>query len=237
MQVAAEPISNRPVNPDNALHVQTEGQIASINAAGARAAAAPSLRRPVGVAPTSAPTRAFQRYFCRCTGQWLDRPHDCPEAPPAALPSGTPIMPGTVLGPEWMTRRLVIDPSIYPGGVVPAPGSAAAQETSAVGGGAGDIPAHWLRPVPAGTAVGGEPAAVGGTSAVVGDAGGAGGTGGGPVEGGAKTKKKKKKKRSAGHQKNKGGATAAKEEGGGNEEGGREEGGAEAGSGEGVAAA
>ncbi|MCJ1425127.1 hypothetical protein MMC29_003015 [Sticta canariensis] len=235
VHVAAEPISNRPVNPDNALHVQTEGQIASVNAAGARAAAAPSLRRPVGVAPTSAPTRAFQRYFCRCTGQWLDRPHDCPEAPPAALPSGTPIMPGTVLGPEWMTRRLDIDLSIYPGGLVPAPGSAAAQETSAVGGGAGDIPAHWLRPVPPGTAVGGEPAAVGWTSAVVGDAGGAGG---GPAEGVAKTKKKKKK-RSAGRRKKKGGATAAKEEGEGkeNEEGGREEGVAEAGSGEGMAAA
>lgn len=230
-QLAAEPISNRPVDPEDALHVQTRGQIASINAAGARAAAVPLLRLPVGVAPTSAPTRAFQRYFCRCTGQWRDRPHNCPEPAPTPFPSAAPIMPGTVLGPEWMTRRLVVDASIYPGGLVPAPGSAAAAETSAVGGGAGDMPARWFGPVPAGTTVGGEPTAVGGTSAGVGGAGGTGEAGEGLA--GEAPKKKNKKRR-----KKKGGAVTTEEgegKGKGPQEGGGEEGG-EGGSGEGVAA-
>lgn len=203
-QVAAEPSSNRPVNPDDALHVQSREQIASINAAGARAAATPPLRRPVGVAPTSAPTRAFQWYFCRCTGRWLTSPHNCPEPPPTPLPSAAPIMPGTVLGPEWMTHRLVVDASIYPGGVIPVPGSAAVTGTLAVGGGTGNMPAHWFAPVPAGTVVGGEPTAVGETPAVT------GGAGGGPAEGEAK---KKKKKKSGKRRKNKG-AAAEEEEGG-----------------------
>lgn len=230
-QVAAEPISNQPVNPDDALHVQSREQIAAINAAGARAAATPPLRRPVGVAPTSAPTPAFQRYFCRCTGRWLTSPHNCPESPPTPLPSAAPIMPGTMLGPEWMTHRLVVDASIYPGGVIPVPGSIAATGTSAVGGGSGDMPAHWFAPVPAGTIVGGEPTAVGETSAV---AGGAGGAGGGPAEGEAK--KKKKKKKSGNRRKNKGAAAEEEGDGKGNEEGGS--GGREGGgSGEGVAVA
>lgn len=229
-QVAAEPISNRPVNPEDVLHVQTEAQIASINAAGARAAAAPTIRRPVVVAPTSAPTRAFQRYFCRCTGQWLNQPHACPEPPPTRLPSGTAIMPGTVLGPEWMTHRLVVDASIYPGGVVPAPGSAAAMGTSAVGGGLEGLPEHWFGPVPAGKTISGEPTAVGETSAV---AGGAGGADEGLAEG--RAKKNKKKKRSGRRKKNGGTAvTEAEGKGKGKEEGGGRE---EGGSGEGVAAA
>lgn len=223
-QVAAEPISNRPVNPDDVLNVQTEAQIASISATRARAAATTTIRHPVGVAPTSAPTRAFKRYFCRCTGQWLDQPHACPEPPPTQLPSGAPIIPGTVLGPEWMTHRLDVDASIYPGGAVPAPGSAAAMGTSAVGGGLEEMPEHWFGPVPAGITVGGEPTVVGETSAV---AGGASAADEGLAEGEAKKNKKKKR---SGRRKKHGGTAVTEEEG---KDKGREEGG----SGEGVGVA
>ena len=127
-----------------------------------------------------------------------------------------------------MTHRLVVDASIYPGGVIPVPGSAAVTGTLAVGGGTGNMPAHWFAPIPAGTVVGGEPTAVGETPAVT------GGAGGGPAEGEAK---KKKKKKSGKRRKNKGAAAEEEEgDGKGNEEdgsGGREGGG----SGEGVAVA
>lgn len=231
MQAAAAPISNRPVSPDDALHVQTEEHIASTNAAGERAAAAPPVLLPVGVAPAFAPTPPFQRYFCQCTGQWLDRQHACPEPTPTQLPSGMPMMPGMELGPEWMTHRVVVDASIYPGGVVPAPGSAAAAATSAVGG-LEDLPAHWFLPASAATTVGGPPTELGGSSTV------AGGDGGGPAEGEA-NKNKKKKRRSGVRHKKKGGVTAAEDEGKGKgkEEEGGEEGGKEGGSGQVVAAA
>ncbi|MCJ1464948.1 hypothetical protein MMC07_003563 [Pseudocyphellaria aurata] len=165
-QMEALPRLNRPVNPEDALHIQTQEHIASINAAVARAAAVPPIHLPVGVAPTSAPTRPFERYFCRCSGQWLDQPHDCPEPPPTPFPSAMPILPGTVLGPEWMAHRLIVDERIYPGGMAPAPGSIAAWTTSAVGGGIGDLPAdlpaRWFAPAPFGTEIGPEPTAVAG---------------------------------------------------------------------------
>lgn len=232
MQAAGEPILDRPFNPDDELHVQNEEYIASVSAAGERAAAVSSALLHVGVTPRVAPTRNFQRYFCRCTGQWLDRQHACPEAPPTQLPSGLPIRPGTELGPEWITHRIVVNNSIYPGGVLPAPGSAAAVMTSAVGGGLEALPAHWFLPVSAGTIAGGPPMELGGSSTV------AGGDGGGPAEGEAKKDKKKKKNRWV-RRKKKGGVTAVEDKGKGKgkEKDGGEEGGEEGGSGEVVTAA
>lgn len=215
-QVSAEPISNRAAHRDDAVHVQTWEQITSIRAAGARAGAIPWLRRPAGVAPTSVPTRRFQRYFCRCTGKWLDWSHDCPNPPSAPLPSGVAVMPGTVLGPEWMTHRLVIDESIYLEGVLPVRDRAPA-ETSAVGQGGGDLSSHWFNPPPPPrrSIVGAKATVVRETSAVGGGMSGAGGV---STEGGAPKRKAKKRK-------NKGVAAPTAEEKGkgksGNEGGGK----------------
>lgn len=201
--------SQQPVNPEDALHVQPAGYADSVGAAAEREAQTEPVR-PRGVAPTSAPTRPFTSYFCRCTGRWLPQRHNCPEPRRTPLPSGQPILPGTVLPRSWYTHELIIDASIYPGGVIPELGSEAAMTTSAVGGGAGEPAERWFAPAVAGPVASGSGAAPGGVAATAaGVAGGEGSSAGAPAEtqgaaGEAGGKKKKRRPRNRAKGKGKG---------------------------------
>ena len=158
-QVNLDTVPEEPVNIDDMVHVQSLEQINSIEVEADERAASnyePSQGRfDLSFTPTSVPTCPYQAYWCRCRQIWLSSPHNCPEPPVPAFPTTMPIRPGTKLPADWVTHRIVVDPSIYPGGVVPEEMPAAAASSSALGGEHGcDLPARRFAPGPAGFDIG-----------------------------------------------------------------------------------
>lgn len=152
-------IETAPVNIDDMVHVQSLEQINSIeDEADERAAINPQPGQvpfDLSYTPTSVPTRPYEAYWCSCRQTWSSYSHDCPEPPTPAFPTTMPIRPGTELPPDWITHRIVVDPSIYPGGVVPKETLAATAPNSTVGGEHGsDLPVRWFAPGPVGFDVG-----------------------------------------------------------------------------------
>lgn len=158
-QVNMETVPEEPVNIDDVVHVQSQEQINSIeDEADERAATYPQpdqLPSDLSYTPTSVPTCPYEAYWCRCRQTWLSYPHGCPEPPTPAFPMTMPLRPGTELPTDWITHRIVVDPSIYPGAVVPgeAPAAAASSFTTEGEYGSG-IPARWFAPGPAGFDIG-----------------------------------------------------------------------------------
>lgn len=158
-QVNMEAVSEEPVNIDDVVHVQSLEQINSIeDEADERVAKNPQPGQvpfDLSYTPTSVPTRPYEAYWCRCRQIWLTCPHDCPEPPTPAFPTTMPIRPGTELPADWITHRIVVDPSIYRSGIVPKETPAAAASSCAVEGEFGsDILARWFAPGPAGFDIG-----------------------------------------------------------------------------------
>lgn len=154
-QVNMEAVSEEPVNIDDMVHVQTLEQINSIeDEADERVATNPQPGQvpfDLSYTPTSVPTHPYEAYWCRCRQTWLTCPHDCPEPPTPAFPTAMPIRPGTELPADWITHRIVVDPSIYPSGILPKGTPAAAESSCAVKGEFGsDMLARWFAPGPAG---------------------------------------------------------------------------------------
>lgn len=146
-------IETVPVNIEDTVHVQSLEQINSIDDEADERAAINSQPDQVpfdlSYTPTSVPTRPYEAYWCRCRQTWLSYPHDCPEPPTPAFPTTMPIRPGTELPADWITHRIAVDSSIYPGEVVPKETPAATAPSSAVGGEHGsDLPARWFAPGP-----------------------------------------------------------------------------------------
>lgn len=152
-------IETAPVSIDDMVHVQSLEQINSIeDEADERAANNPQPGQvpfDLSYTPTSVPTRPYEAYWCSCRQTWLRYSHDCPEPPTPAFPTTMPIRPGTKLPADWITHRIVVDSSIYPGGVVPKETLAATAPNSAVGGEHGsNLPVRWFAPGPVGFDVG-----------------------------------------------------------------------------------
>lgn len=152
-------IESAPVNIDEMVHVQSLEQISSIeDEADERAAINPQPGQvpfDLSYTPTSVPTRPYEAYWCTCRQTWLSYPHDCPEPPTPAFPTSMPIRPGTELPADWITHRIVVDSSIYPGEVGPKETLAATAPNSALGGEYGnDLPVRWFAPGPVGLDVG-----------------------------------------------------------------------------------
>lgn len=148
-------IETAPVNIDEMVHVQSLDQISSIeDEADERAAINPEPGQvpfDLSYTPTSVPTRPYEAYWCSCRQTWLSYPHDCPEPPTPAFPTSMPIRPGTVLPADWITHRIVVDSSIYPGEVGPEQTLTATAPNPAVGGEYGsDLPVRWFAPGPVG---------------------------------------------------------------------------------------
>lgn len=146
-------IETAPVNIDEMVHVQSLEQISSIeDEADERAAINPQPDQvpfDLSYTPTSVPTRPYEAYWCTCRQTWLSYPHDCPEPPTPAFPTSMPIRPGTELPTDWITHRIVVDSSIYPGEGGPKETLAAAAPNNAVGGEYGsDLPIRWFAPGP-----------------------------------------------------------------------------------------
>lgn len=135
-------IETAPVNIDEMVHVQSLEQINSIeDEADERAAINPQPDQvpfDISYTPTSVPTRPYEAYWCTCRQTWLSYPHNCPEPPTPAFPTSMPIRPGTELPADWMTHRIVVDSSIYPG----------------EGEYGSDLPVRWFAPGPVGLDVG-----------------------------------------------------------------------------------
>lgn len=147
-------IETVPVNIDDMVHVQSSEQINSIDDEADEHAAINSqpgqVHFDLSYTPTSVPTRPYEAYWCSCRQAWLSYPHDCPEPPTPAFPTTMPIRPGTELPADWITHRIVIDSSIYPGEVVPQEALAARALSSAYGKDHGsNLPARWFAPGPA----------------------------------------------------------------------------------------
>lgn len=158
-QVNMETAPEEPVNIDDMVHVQSLEQINSIEDEADECATTNAQTGQVpfdlSYTPTSVPTRPYEAYWCHCRQMWLSDPHDCPELPTPAFPTTMPIRPGTELPADWITHRIVVDPSIYPGGVVPKEIPGAAASSCALEGEYGsDIPARWFAPGPAGFDIG-----------------------------------------------------------------------------------
>ena len=154
-QVNMEAVSEEPVSIDDMVHVQTLEQINSIeDEADERVATNPQPGQApfdLSYTPTSVPTHPYEAYWCRCRKIWLTCPHDCPEPPTPAFPTAMPIRPGTELPADWITHRIVVDPSIYPSGILPKGTPAAAASSFPVKGEFGsDMLARWFAPGPAG---------------------------------------------------------------------------------------
>lgn len=146
-------IETAPVNIDDMVHVQSLEQINSIeDEADERAAINPQPDQvpfDLSYTPTSVPTRPYEAYWCSCRQTWLSYSHDCPEPPTPAFPATLPIRPGTELPADWITHRIVVDSSIYPGKVVPKETLAATAPNTAVGDEHGsDLPVRWFAPGP-----------------------------------------------------------------------------------------
>lgn len=114
----------RPVHPrgvaEDAFHIQSYDFVGSATAAGnARREAART--QPSSSTSARAPDAPFQRYFCRCTGRWLARRHNCTQGPMQGRPeqSGAGIAPGSTLPRDWITHKIVVDASVNPEGEVP----------------------------------------------------------------------------------------------------------------------
>lgn len=114
----------RPVHPrgvpEDAFHIQSYDFVGSATAAGN------ARREAAGTQPSSstsarAPDAPFQRYFCRCTGRWLARRHNCTQGPMQGRPeqSGAGIAPGSTLPRDWITHKIVVDASVNPESEVP----------------------------------------------------------------------------------------------------------------------
>lgn len=144
-----------PVNIDDMVHVQSPEQVNSIDDEADERAAINSQPGQVpfdlSYTPTSVPTRPYEAYWCSCRQTWLSYPHDCPEPPTPAFPTAMPIRPGTELPADWITHRIVVDSSIYPGELVSKGIQTATAPSSAVVGEYGSgLPARWFAPGPAG---------------------------------------------------------------------------------------
>lgn len=154
-QVNMEAGSEAPISIDDMVHVQTLEQINSMeDEADGHVATNPQPGQvpfDLSYTPTSVPTNPFEAYWCRCRQIWLSCPHDCPEPPTPAFPTTMPIRPGTELPADWITHRIVVDPSIYPNGILPTGTPAAAASSGTVKDEFGsDLLARWFAPGPAG---------------------------------------------------------------------------------------
>lgn len=136
-------VALRKANPEDKLHIQTRDFIDNFNV----------ITQPVGGSHPpnqSGPSDSFYPggrppnktlYFCRCAGRWLINKHECDQGPKENMleQSGLAITPGAQLPEGWVTHRLVIDPRMYPGGVVP--------ERTPAGPMVGGLPAKYFTPV------------------------------------------------------------------------------------------
>lgn len=131
-------------NPDDALHIQPRSFIDDFNVVpqpvegGSHSlgdSASDDETYPAGRSPNK------KLYFCRCTGEWLPNRHECNRGPLENMPeqSGLAITSRTQLPDGWVTHRVVVDPRMYPGGVMP--------EQTAAGPMVGGQPAKYFTPV------------------------------------------------------------------------------------------
>lgn len=131
-----EPNSMRPTG--DSVHIQSqafiENAITSSRDPRVKSAYQPTsdLASPSDAA---APSATNKLYFCRCTGKWLQEPHECAEGPlgDAHIPETTGYAPWETLPEGWIKNRIMVDQSIYPEGRIPI---------------MSDLPANWFQEMP-----------------------------------------------------------------------------------------
>lgn len=130
-------------DPDDVLHIQPRRFIHDFNLVPQATGDSLQLGYSVpddGTYPVGRPS-SKKLYFCRCTGEWLPNQHRCNRGPLENMPeqSGLAITSRTQLPDGWVTHRIVVDPTMYTGGVVP--------EQTAAGPMVGGQPAMYFTPV------------------------------------------------------------------------------------------